>query len=355
MNRILTRPMFRRGGSASGITTGLDTPKRGLVNEPGSYGGGINYPETYKSAQDIARQIYPQEETDLNPFLMNFGLDLLSRPPQGGLLSTVASSARAPTAQLFQDIKEQKATRRATEAGLFEALIKAQADDGTGKNTLSKVQYQEEVKELTGKLIKNYNNYENSEQGPKDREVFNMNNQALANEMEVYLYSNKTINALYGTETAIENRISEAKKKVLRDRPDLADDPAALDYEIRAEYNKIRLEKIFEELTGMRFKQLERKAEGGRIGYQNAGPVMPSAQQGIMAQAPMTMDQGSTENELSFEELRARLPSEITDDIIILISQSPQALEDFASIQTQQDVNNFNIKYGVQLTLPSGV
>jgi hypothetical protein len=37
MNRILTRPMFRRGGSASGITTGLDTPKRGLVNEPGSY------------------------------------------------------------------------------------------------------------------------------------------------------------------------------------------------------------------------------------------------------------------------------------------------------------------------------
>ncbi|MDA0758540.1 MAG: hypothetical protein O3C01_07755, partial [Bacteroidetes bacterium] len=97
------------------------------------------------------------------------------------------------------------------------------------------------------------------------------------------------------------------------------------------------------------------KAEGGRIGYQNAGPVMPSAQQGIMAQAPMTMDQGSTENELSFEELRARLPSEITDEIIILISQSPQALEDFATIQTQQDVNNFNIKYGVQLILPSGV
>jgi hypothetical protein len=43
MNRILTRPMFRRGGSANGITTGLDTPKRGLVNEPGSYSVEINY------------------------------------------------------------------------------------------------------------------------------------------------------------------------------------------------------------------------------------------------------------------------------------------------------------------------
>ena len=38
MNRILKRPMFRRGGSAgTGITSGLDTPKRGLVDGPGMY------------------------------------------------------------------------------------------------------------------------------------------------------------------------------------------------------------------------------------------------------------------------------------------------------------------------------
>jgi hypothetical protein len=37
MNRILKRPMFRKGGSTNGIMTGLDTPKRGLVNGPGSY------------------------------------------------------------------------------------------------------------------------------------------------------------------------------------------------------------------------------------------------------------------------------------------------------------------------------
>jgi hypothetical protein len=102
----------------------------------------------------------------------------------------------------------------------------------------------------------------------------------------------------------------------------------------------------------------EEKAEGGRIGYQNAGPVMPSAipsnmpAPGIMSQTPESMDQGSTEPGISYDELRARLPSEITDDIVRLISESPQALEDFATIQSQQDVNNFNTKYGVNLTLP---
>ena len=41
MSNILRRPMFRRGGavnsSGQGITSGLDTPKRGLVDEPGKY------------------------------------------------------------------------------------------------------------------------------------------------------------------------------------------------------------------------------------------------------------------------------------------------------------------------------
>ena len=40
MTRFLHRPMFRTGGSAGlGITSGLSTPKRGLVNEPGGYAG----------------------------------------------------------------------------------------------------------------------------------------------------------------------------------------------------------------------------------------------------------------------------------------------------------------------------
>ena len=96
-------------------------------------------------------------------------------------------------------------------------------------------------------------------------------------------------------------------------------------------------------------------AEGGRIGYQNAGPVMP----GRMPTMPAAGDMGQEtmpeelQQDLTFEELRNRLPQEVSDDIINLILSSAEAMEDFATIQTEQDISNFNKKYGVNLVLPS--
>jgi hypothetical protein len=40
--KVMKRPMFKMGGPTSGgtgITSGLDTPKRGLVDGPGGYAG----------------------------------------------------------------------------------------------------------------------------------------------------------------------------------------------------------------------------------------------------------------------------------------------------------------------------
>ena len=76
--------------------------------------------------------------------------------------------------------------------------------------------------------------------------------------------------------------------------------------------------------------------------------IEPGGMPDAMGQAPEVEAAG-----MSFEELRSRLPATITDDIVILLSQSGQALEDFATIQTQQDVDNFNTKYNVNLVLPS--
>ena len=78
-------------------------------------------------------------------------------------------------------------------------------------------------------------------------------------------------------------------------------------------------------------------ADGGRVAYQRGGDVMAAAD------TP----------KIDFDTLRARLPKEIGDDIVRLIATSPEALEDFATIQTQQDVNNFNMKYDVELILPA--
>jgi hypothetical protein len=91
---------------------------------------------------------------------------------------------------------------------------------------------------------------------------------------------------------------------------------------------------------------LETKKDGGRIGYAMGTPEPTSKDMSDVPAEPV-------EQNLSFEELRSRLPKEITDDIVRLISDSSQALQDFAYIRTQGDVNKFNMKYGVNLVLPA--
>ena len=70
-----------------------------------------------------------------------------------------------------------------------------------------------------------------------------------------------------------------------------------------------------------------------------------------------TMDPGpmgdASNNLISYDQLRARLPAEITDDIVELMTNSAEALEDFAMISTQADVDQFNRKYSVNLVLPA--
>ena len=84
-------------------------------------------------------------------------------------------------------------------------------------------------------------------------------------------------------------------------------------------------------------------ADGGRVGY------IPKRWCHDVAETATTPEP----QKIDFETLRARLPKEIGDDIVRLIATSPEALEDFATIQTQQDVNNFNMKYDVELILPA--
>ena len=102
----------------------------------------------------------------------------------------------------------------------------------------------------------------------------------------------------------------------------------------------------------------EDAADGGRIGYQQGNMVQPAAP---MMPASLPTDQGpavsqgdSPVQDLSFEELRSRLPESITNDVVTLIANSQQALVEFANIQTEQDVKAFNRKYEVNLVLPQG-
>ena len=167
MNRTLRRPMFRMGGSAEGITSGLSMPRQGykdakLVEVPEEKGAPIsqdlidagifrtggpkkNSADVTKSnttnansessnkqtvmdlineRRNIMDALAPRAErkdTSFNDFLINFGLDLLNRPKQGkgvsGFLSTAAASAQAPFAayQQAQQIEDAYKDKQTTE------------------------------------------------------------------------------------------------------------------------------------------------------------------------------------------------------------------------------------------------
>ena len=118
-------------------------------------------------------------------------------------------------------------------------------------------------------------------------------------------------------------------------------------------------------------KQFDFKASGGRAGYNlGVGPnvmeekvtdtfkmpgetlqaseevkeVLPKS--GSMGEVPMP-------GQDPYMLLRARLPQEITDDVVRLIAYNPDAFADFAAIESQEDVMLFNQKYGVELVLPT--
>ena len=104
MNRTLKRPMFRMGGAAEGITSGLD--RKPLKEGTDPYDRAIQTTDRFESDMDR----YKGEQAPLMPgglpnFLTSFGLNLMSQTPRGkgfsGLLSTAATAAKEPF-QTFQ-------------------------------------------------------------------------------------------------------------------------------------------------------------------------------------------------------------------------------------------------------------
>ena len=129
------------GGSTNeGITSGLDMPRQGY-NVPGrvdQFDMERVLKETAAQSRDpnILAAYKPYMERPRNEaisrFLINFGLDMASRPPTGkgfsGLLATAAGAAKEPTAQLFKDIDDRRLTKQAAEADLFKTLLQGNID-----------------------------------------------------------------------------------------------------------------------------------------------------------------------------------------------------------------------------------
>ena len=119
--------MFRTGGSAEGLTSGL-APRQGYADPAGL----VEQLQTRKNILDTLVPRTPRKDTSMRDFLINFGLDIASRPPQGSIFSTAAASMKEPFGK-FQQAKqiEEAYGMKETEEdrALITSLIKGMDDD----------------------------------------------------------------------------------------------------------------------------------------------------------------------------------------------------------------------------------
>jgi len=350
MSRTLKRPMFRIGGSAgTGITSGLDKPRQEYKKA-----GIVDFFPT-QSEFDEAKAMFPRYERPqgegLNRFLISTGLDLMSRPPAGkgftGLLATGAQAAKGPAEKFFDERETDRATSFATDADLFKTLIEAKGEALSGMgdtvgNRGVKLQIADDIETTMDLILKLENKQTTTPNEFSENDANLLSKKKLR--LEQLTKNDAVRDSLLGDEQYTQRILRKIKDNLIdkKDADGIAiykgdDDPRLLE-----DMQRYYLE-FFQ--TG-KFSEF---AEGGRAGYQMGGGAGMAQEPMSMPQEPMTTDQGP---KMDFSTLRARLPQEIGDDVVKLIAASPEALEDFATIATQQDVDLFNQKYSVNLVLP---
>jgi len=338
MNRILRRPMFKMGGATEGITSGLD--RKPLKQGTDPYDRAMKTTERFREDMNKFRG----EQSGFMPsalpgFLTSFGLNLLATPPRGNIFQTAAVAAQDPfktfqaaTLANQQDerdrVEDMFGTALASEYDLEAQRIKADTKD---EKTFAKEQAANAVTSLYDTqigAIKSKIEALNRDD-PNYLDKVNDFNSTIKN-----LEKKKTddIKSIYLSQKTIEEFQREAILKLLQNN----------DIEDIAPYFP-----NFNELMGG-ITLPEKKASGGRVGYKlgTPDPMMESVVEN-------KKDTGEVQD-LSYTELRARLPQEISNEIVMLLANSKQALLDFANIQTGEDVASFNQQYDVNLTLPQG-
>ena len=380
--------MFRMGGSTEGITSGLDAPNVDVrqnyeragkvvpfVKNPFEENRAASMPSLktdtppdelesrYNRAMEFIKSKQTARSSDINDFLINLGLNLVSQPSTGNIFADVGQSARAPYARfaerkstarqeqdklsqaLIGDIMDQMSTEKkadvlakadieAAEIAARAKIREAEIEAGAGQDQFAFEKQQAAYNDL----IKQQRELENQKdalikQKPTAEELGQQANEfatvdttqldAQIAEIDKRLEDNAKLQALYS-----DSEEDETRKALLK-----AIGNGQYTFEDLIVYDQ----------TGQLPTEESSFKTGGRVKLQEGGQPM---------QAPAAGMTADSVQKLSFEELRSRLPNIITDDIVTLIANSEQALVDFANIQTQQDVSAFNQKYEVNLQMP---
>jgi len=367
-NRILKRPMFKMGGRSysaqgTGITSGLDTPKRGLVDGPGGYAG--------RTLEEIAAekiQITEPRVSDGMKVLRSFGEYANPYNESGEDLT----SGQVGKLQADRITSERDADYALDQAMKLENLqgeeAKINKDLDREADQINSLEMQALINSKEIELDKQYKAVDAKYKFGLDQMQAKLGNPAL-------LAPGETRESVQQDIQNIKRQIAEDKYEIARKMPVKATQAEKIDALALIIYqttNKTALPG--KEITLQEAKNQAiayyggAKAKGGRVGY-NMGTGMDGAQpmqaSMNMAETISTPNENITEDvsmtetgenqpavDMSYAEFRGKIPPEVEENIVQLIYYNQDAFADFASIVEQSDVDEFNNKYQVSLVLP---
>jgi hypothetical protein len=351
MSRILRRPMFRGGkvssygtGIASGLADGGMPKKRGLVDGPGGYSGVL---DIYKSVEEQIPQYQPQGLTTGDYLrIASAGLDILGAPSEGGGIGGTLATISKPLSKLGVDLGTGLDTREAKGRERRDDLVKA-VTAGEIDLKAAQMKSRTRVDAVKGYLDEVYKLKRQAAKG--DEELLKQIEADYQSDFENFVVKGLDVsdisNIVKGDE--VQERIFDAAEANVKAKGIEEDDP-----------------RYSEELIKEATRITQEYGKNLQKGFAEGGPVTMTEDVNVMKQTPAGItDVNMLETEtvspteaapmqLTYDQLRARLPREIGDEIVRLLANSYEALADFASIATQADVDNFNVKYGVELVLP---
>ena len=210
------------------------------------------------------------------------------------------------------------------------------ANIAAGKKSFEERRYDKLLQNVN--IINNPGNFSKEEVDEAKASIQNTSNlqELLKGSKGDFTLTGNTLTVAIDEAQKVQNKL---EKELAKDNPD------------QSKIKKYRKSlKIFQALLNKDLSGISTALElkkGGRVNLAESFP-------GTAGEAANTEPATQTANidKLSFNELRTRLPKEITDDIVVLLANDDQALQDFAYIRTQGDIDKFNLKYGVTLVLP---
>ena len=363
MSRVLRRPMFRGGGKIDSRGTGITS---GLEDRPGYQDGpGPNIMDQVKTEAEELIKLNeqmglltdPQKPATTfgltRPELLNLGARFFEFAGKGGpetfgqKLAGSASDALGDISTSMQARRQrerdEKRERDLIKSGLIEKAYEATQDklleQEKGKFGSDSV-FQNKLLALELDYNRDMENAETDAERAKITKKYEQDRKNIITDADTL-----NVDALVAENLLKDDEIRKIISGEVREQLAVEGIPTGTDQYIE-EYIKRMKEASLDLVKEFGFKK------GGRVGKANGGMTTT-----MNTNDQMTLKQPEqTPTGLSYDLVRARIPESVGDDIVRLIVMSPVALEDFAEIQTQVDVDNFNQKYNVNLTLPqSGV